>query len=144
MAAADVLLAMKAMKNDKVAAQVAAGDLSGLGSLNLSDNERVLVGRVGTELSADVRGFDATSAAFEALSYIGDEGVPEEMEEDVDEVVGFTFGNPSVMEPDKCNKCKGCSKISNGMMSFNFAQGYKPATPGGYNPGRGGVAPATP
>jgi hypothetical protein len=150
MGAEAVLKSISAMRDEAVAERVAGGDLSGLPD-GLTDKEQDLVARVGAELSSEVSGYSATSAAYEALTYIGIEGIPEDLEDEVDEVAGFVFGpavNPGPGVASMCAKgkggggCKACGgkKKFEGTMTFDFAQ--SPAA-SRMSP-MGAIPPATP
>jgi hypothetical protein len=143
MGANNVVRAMSLLRDEAIAEQVAGGDISPLGGLELDDAERVMVTRVAAELSAEVQGFDATSAAFEALQYVGQQGIPAKLEDELDEVVGFVFNGmavgPKRFTPNgegkacsSCSKCKKCGK------SFTFQM------PGGPGSSPFGVAPVAP
>lgn len=123
MAAADVIRAMTLMQDEGVAEKVAAGDLSALEKLEFEERELELVQRVGAEMASEVQGFDAaTSAAFEALAYAGEQGIPDTMEEELEEVIGFNFGGMQIAPvrgtAAKCTTCKSCNRCKKGMAAM--------------------------
>lgn len=130
MSAVDLIKAIKTMRDERVAERIAEGDLSVLVGLELTPEEKRMVRRVGTELVSEVSAYDATSATFEALAYVGREGVPRECEADLDEVIAFTIG---ASNPGTADGHGDGSTAEGATVHFDLATtGYKPTQPGGY------------